>query len=91
MAEGGGRASPYQPQLQKQQQHGTGVVKRSASQKSTWSHLSEAHDADLLSQAVRRRDLKEYLIPLSVLHLDHADRKVMRIAGTSINVDAPYR
>lgn len=82
MAEGGGRESPVSHTTGVRSGR-TGVVKRSKAQKNTWSHISEAYDPDLLSQAVRRKDLKEYLIPLSVLHLDQADRKVIRIAGES--------
>lgn len=45
----------------------------------SWSHISISSEEQF--EATRRRELREYIIPLSVLHLDAADRKVIRIAG----------
>lgn len=45
----------------------------------SWSHIASEHEERALAN--RRRELREYAIPISVLNLDPADRKVIRIAG----------
>jgi len=50
----------------------------------SWSHITR--EPDDWAQDHRRRDLREFIIPLSVLHLDPADRKVIRIAGKFTHV-----
>lgn len=46
----------------------------------------EEEEVKVRARAPRRRDLREYTIPIGVLQLDFADRKVVRIAGRTIQV-----
>ncbi|XP_067936925.1 alpha-actinin-4-like [Watersipora subatra] len=43
-----------------------------------WSRVSVVYDEKI--ETIRRRDLRDYTIPISVLNLDAADRKVIQIA-----------
>ena len=60
-------------------EQGDGDGRRRAKPSHSWSHISSGYGEE--GEAARRRELKEYMIPISVLQLDPADRKVLRIAG----------
>lgn len=49
--------------------------------KSSQSWHSSIQYEEEIVRAPNRRDLREYTIPIGVLQLDVADRKVIRIAG----------
>lgn len=49
----------------------------------SWSYIPNEYD-----ESSKRRELREYIIPISVLHLDSADRKVIKIAGTKLHINS---